>query len=192
MRNAVNSSTGGHFNNWLTPYSNECIFHRLWEDLKCTQKRETEMKFFTSAIAIALATAAFAVPAQAAGTNWSVVGVWGGSSEVAVTHAQGGKKSGMLTLVEGSEKVTILGIQANGSKRNLQGTGVFNSDRVDVTTYQDGKNNIAGTLVVDSSKTSVYTEQTSNNNLSLVGVSDSEKVNVVVVQGALTTAPAQQ
>jgi hypothetical protein len=150
------------------------------------------MKFFTSAIAVVLATAAFVAPAQAAGTNWSVIGVWGGSSEVSVTHGQGGKKGGMLTLVEGSEKVTVVGVQANGSKKNLQGTGVFNSDRVDVTTYQDGKNNVAGTLVVDSLKTSVYTEQTSSNNFSIVGVFDSEKVNVVVVQGELAPVPAQQ
>ena len=146
------------------------------------------MKVFTSAIAIALASVALSVPAQAAGTNWSVIGVWG-SGDVSVAHGQGGKNGGMLTLVGDSEKVSVVGVQANGSKWNLQGTAVLGSDKVDVTTFQDGKNNIAGTLVVASDKTSVYTEQTSNNNLSVVGVFDSSNVDVVVVQGALTSAP---
>jgi hypothetical protein len=146
------------------------------------------MKFFTSAIAIALASIALAAPAQAAGSNWSVIGVWG-SGDVSVAHGQGGSDGGILTLVGNSHKVDVVGVQANGSQNNLQGTGVFDSYKVDVVTFQDGKNNVAGTLVVSSEKTSVYTEQTSNNNLSLVGVVNSNNVDVVVVQGALTSAP---
>ena len=149
------------------------------------------MKFFTSAIAIALATVAFAVPAHADGSNWSVVGAWG-SSDVTIAHGQGGKNGGMLTLVGDSDKVNIVGIQTNDSKNNLQGTLIYNSFKVGVTTLQGGKNNTAGTLVVASDKTSVYTEQSSNGNLSLVGVIDSDDVDVTVIQGPLTVSATPQ
>lgn len=141
-------------------------------------------KLFTSAIAIALASLALSVPAQAAGSNWSVIGVWG-SDKVSVGHGQGGSNGGILTLVGGSNKVGVVSVQGNGSDSNFAGTVVLDSGKVDVTTFQGGDNNIAGTLVVNSYKTSVYTEQTSDNNLSLVGVVDSSKVDVVVVQGPL-------
>lgn len=173
------------------------------------------MKFFTSALAIALASVAFAVPAHADASNWSVVGVWGGSSDVTVQHGQGGKNGGMLTLVDNSDKVSVVGIQANGSKGHLQGTAVIGSGQVNVITFQDGKNNLALTGVVDSSKvnvttvqenknniaasvvmgsdkTDIYTEQMSDGNLSAVGVFGSSNVDVTVVQGTLASAPAPQ
>lgn len=144
------------------------------------------MKILTSAIALALAVA-LSAPAQAAGSTWSIIGVWGGSSDVMVAHGQGGTDNGALTLVGDSDKVNVTGVQANGSKFNLQGTAVLGSNKVNVTTFQDGKNNIAGTIVVASDKTSVYTEQTSDNNLSVVGVVNSSDVDVTVVQGTLVT-----
>lgn len=141
-------------------------------------------KFFSTIVLAAVAALGFGTVSALAADNWSVVAAWD-SSNVTAMHGQGGIGGGAITLVGESKNVNVLGIQANGSKHNLQGTFVYDSNGVNVTTYQADKHNIAGSAVLYSTNTSVYTEQTSNGNLSVVGVVDSQNVDIDVIQGEL-------